>query len=90
MTTPFLDFTNCCGTLATQSSTRDNLKLATVATDTLISLTAFVLGILGLTAVITMPAAASYALIGISAGITVLWIALAIKNCFSDKKGYQP
>lgn len=80
MATPLLGLTNCCfGTLDTLET--EKLVAASATIDTLVSLTALVLGILGLTAVITMPAAASYALIGISAGITVLWIALLLREC---------
>lgn len=74
MTTPILYFTDCCG--RGENNCEDKFVNASVATDTFVSLTALVLGILGLTAVIAMPAAASYALIGISAGITTLWLAL--------------
>jgi hypothetical protein len=45
------------------------------AVDTLIFITALVVGILGLTGVISMPLAAASALIGISVAYIPLWIA---------------
>lgn len=39
--------------------------------DTLVSITALIVGILGATSVIAMPAAAAYALIGVSGVITL-------------------
>ena len=51
--------------------------------DTLVSITALVVGILGVTSVMIMPPAAAYTLIGVSGGITALWIAMIIKkSCF--------
>lgn len=46
--------------------------------DALISLTALVVGILGVLSVIGMPPAAAYTLIGVSGLITLPWLATAI------------
>ena len=61
--------------------------------DALSSITCLVIGILGATSIIIMPPSAAYALIGISGGITALWITMVIlENCCTpcricDEKG---
>ena len=50
------------------------LALALTVFDVLAFITSLVLGILGATQVVTLPAAACYALFGVSGGIGLLWI----------------
>lgn len=78
MTAPLISLTNeCCK----RSNLSDNkVLLSTLAFDALVSITALVVGILGATSVIAMPAAAAYSLIGLSGGITLLWIIGIAKN----------
>lgn len=100
MAFPILFFSRgCCGAVEviTSGVTSDlakkikfdkdvKIKLATVVFDTFVSLTALVVGILGATSLITMPAAAAYALIGVSSVITLSWIAIFI----AAKQGFRP
>ena len=58
----------------------------TLLTDPLFFITSLVLGILGLTGMIAMPAAAGYALIGVSSGIALLYIGAILKICYFDSK----
>src|SRR5205085_2406101 len=90
MTAPLVALTHCCfETIETRDDDDEEMKcgeyLAFVlpATDALVSLTCLIVGILGALSMINMPAAASYALIGVSCGITALWIimALSLKCC---------
>lgn len=50
----------------------------TMAFDILVFITSLIVGILGATSVIAMPAAAAHALIGVGGAIPVLWIAMYI------------
>jgi hypothetical protein len=99
MATPILYFTSdCCDKLSNSSSNKgvkrpstfkDVLLVTSLTADALISITCVVLGILGLLSVIAMPAAAAYTLIGVSGGITLLWLALTAsfaKCAFSPKQ----
>ncbi len=78
MTVPTLELTHCC-CLTLQGKLSPAARIGFVAFDVLISITTFVVGILGATAVSAMPAAAAYGLIGISVGITLLYLATCIK-----------
>ncbi len=63
----------------------DDLFVSTLAFDPLVFITSLVLGILGLTSVIGMPAAAAYALVGVSTGIALIYIGALLKTCYFDK-----
>ena len=94
MATPILGLTNCCfGSLEplrkNEINSTTQILWASIALDASVSITAFVYGILGATAAITMPAAAAYALIATSLGITVLWGALAIKVFWGDTNSWE-
>lgn len=54
------------------------IAIGLMVADTVISLTALVVGILGALSVIGMPPAAAYTLIGVSGLITLPWLATAI------------
>lgn len=84
MTAPILELSHCCcGRIEKFSSLK---RIGVLALDTLLSITSLIVGILGVTAVIAMPPAAAYSLIGISAGITLLYIAAIIKRCTCQSK----
>ncbi len=103
MVAPLMAFTNCCcGKTKLSDGSKDcnlgdKLVPSALAFDTLLFISALVIGILGVASVIAMPAAAAYGLIGASGGIALLWIAAVIKQrtcankhlpCFvPDKKG---
>lgn len=90
MTAPIFGLTNCWfGAFRKSAPNRTpdayfKLVASVTALDTVISITGLVLGILGALSVISMPAAAAYALIGTSVAITALWGALAIKIFYGD------
>jgi hypothetical protein len=92
MAAPILLFTNCCFNkipMAADNSPKklgNHLFIVAPIVDTLISLTCLVVGILGATGVIAMPAAAAYALIGVSGAITLGWIALTLKVLYENSK----
>ena len=71
------------------------LTYIAIAFDTIASIATLVVGILGATAVIGMSAAAAYTLIGISGGITAIWItfiaaiALTVKCAEQSKAKLQ-
>lgn len=59
-------------------STSTKIYLIAVLSDALISISALVVGILGALSIIQgMPPAASYTLIGIGGGITLIWVAVS-------------
>ncbi len=86
MVAPLMVLTNCCCGKTQWSNTKsqnrnlgDKLIPSAIAFDTLLFISALVIGILGVASVIAMPAAAAYCFIGVSGGITLLWIAAIIK-----------
>jgi len=85
VTIPLLDFTHeCWGRVPGWDQPGGRaLTVGAMLFDALLSITCLVVGILGVTSVITIAPAAAYALIGISGGITALWIAMYIKKWLS-------
>lgn len=89
MCAPVLSFTNCCfkkipmGTDQNPKLGDHCFKIAPTI-DAIVSITCLVMGILGVMSIVTMPPAAAYALIGISGGITLLWIAMVVRARTAD------
>lgn len=84
MTAPLMILaeSHCCEYLPNNDSAKGALFLTGAAVDTVISLTALVVGILALCAVITaIPAVVAYSLIGLSAAITMIWIGFLATHC---------
>lgn len=54
------------------------IQIGLIIADAVVSISALVIGILGVVSVIGMPAAAAYTLIGVSGLITLPWLAVAI------------
>lgn len=81
MSAPSLMFTNeFCPPVSLKKmpeATATKLFIGLVVADTVFSLTSLIVGILGALSVIGMPPAAAYALIGVSALITLPWLAFA-------------
>lgn len=78
----FLAATLFCPSTVNKMSqqTGGKLLIGLAVADTIVSLTALIVGILGAVSVIGMPPAAAYALIGVSSLITLGWIGLAISG----------
>ena len=74
MTFPIFRATEDCFKNKCPEDLLDDLFVSTLVADPLLFITSLVLGILGLTGVIGMPPAAAYALIGVTIGITLLYI----------------
>ena len=98
MVAPILIFTNyCCKKIPDNTQTCKNIHdkavVGALALDALISITSFVIGILGLTGSLPLLPGASYGLIGLSAGITAIYLGLAAKKCCEKsclREPYQP
>lgn len=69
---------------------RDDLFVSTLVVDLVLFITTLVLSILGVFSVIGMPPAASYSLIGVNAGIVLLYIALIIRLCYCSTMPEHP
>ena len=87
MSIPMVMFSNgCCqkmdrpevDVLTGKLSTGAKIYLALTAIDTFVALTALVVGILSILAIIPVPAIAAYTLIAISGAIITAWIAATI------------
>lgn len=86
MVAPILGFSGCCCDKIPKKTSsgvmaQDIVGFSTLALDTVGSITCLVVGILGLTGVLALSPALSYSLIGISAGITALYLAIAVRRC---------
>lgn len=80
MTIPALELTHCCcRTFQGERKVPVRARFSLMAVDALVSITTFTLGIFGATGVIPMPLVAAYAFVGISSGITILYITACIK-----------
>lgn len=65
---------------------RDIVFFTTLALDPLILITSLIVEILGMTGIINMPCAASYALIGVSTIVVLSYVAFILKTCHCKDK----
>jgi hypothetical protein len=97
MATPLIGLSNrCFGTVpgiapeGQKWNTGNYIAVGTMTFDAVVSLTALVLGILGVLSVIIMPVAAAYSLIAISGTITLLWIINILKRTIDQCQKPEP
>jgi hypothetical protein len=88
MTLPIMHFAESFSTKLSQlqDTTKEKISVSLTIVDGVAVITTLALGVLSLLSIISMPAALSYALVGVGGAFTALWIAMAIKTkgeCFS-------
>lgn len=93
MALPILTFTEGCGGVV---AFKTSFCASALAFDSIIAITTLVLGILGLIGpnayvyIANMPLAAAYGLISVSAGMTLLYLAMAIPECIKHYRKSSP